>query len=159
MPANPTQPESFGQRCAQRIAEVKRERTIRGEVLTVREVGEIIDAFRTQERIADAIPATTTPVDAIYGAYPRKVAPKKAKKAIVAALASVGHVELLRATQAYAAAVAKWPDKLRFHDGRDTVPHPATWFNRGSYADDPKEWECGGEKAPTKDTTDGYRKF
>jgi hypothetical protein len=46
---------------------------------------------------------------------------------------------LLERTQAYAAAVAKWPAA-----DKQFIPHPATWFNRGSYDDDPKEWQRGG---------------
>jgi len=81
-------------------------------------------------------------IEAIYRAYPRKVGKVAAEKAIANALKVLPYAELLEATQAYAQAVARWTPAQRFtHDGRDTVPHPATWFNRGSYADDRKEWE------------------
>lgn len=45
-------------------------------------------------------------------------------------------------TRAYAAAVALWPE-----EETQFIPHPATWFNRGSYDDDPNEWVKG---KPTK---------
>ena len=35
----------------------------------------------------------------------------------------------------YADATTRWPVA-----DRQFIPHPATWFNRGSYDDDPKEW-------------------
>ena len=44
----------------------------------------------------------------------------------------------------YAEGVAKWPRQYRYTDaGGDLVPHPATWFNRGSYGDDPDTWVMG----------------
>jgi hypothetical protein len=80
----------------------------------------------------------------IYNAYPRKVGKADAIKAIKKAQgytpetcskAQGRYHHLLERTQAYAAATAKWSvDDQRF------IPHPATWFNRGSYHDDPKEW-------------------
>lgn len=86
---------------------------------------------------------TITP-EMIYQAYPRKVGKADALKAIVAAMhkrgcPTMGYSSpaeyMLSCVKQYAAAVAKWPkDEQRF------VPHPATWFNRGSYDDDPKEW-------------------
>lgn len=85
-----------------------------------------------------SLPITeATPAERIYSAYPRKVARKDAMKAIANALAAVPFEKLFAATTAYAEAVAKWtPDeRAKF------VPHPATWFNRESYLDDPKEWE------------------
>lgn len=79
----------------------------------------------------------------IYAAYPRKVAKPAALKAIEKALKAArkedsisGAANLLKAVQAYAEAVSQWPK-----DARQFVPHPATWFNRGSYTDDPSEWE------------------
>lgn len=80
---------------------------------------------------------------AIYKAFPRRVGKKAALKAIKGALATTSAAELLQAVQAFAAAVAKWPAA-----DRKFIPHPATWFNRGSYEDDPKEWERGQPAAP-----------
>jgi len=72
----------------------------------------------------------------IYSAYPRKVAPADALKAIAKAIAKgKAPAHLLERTAAYAAATALWTeDELRF------IPHPATWFNGGRYDDDPKTW-------------------
>lgn len=86
---------------------------------------------------------------AIYEAYPRHVGKIDALRAIEKALKAIGddpawlqigeqepHAYLLDRVQLFAAAVTRWSQ----HD-RQFIPHPATWFNRGSYADDPKEWE------------------
>lgn len=80
--------------------------------------------------------------EAIYEAYPRKTAKQAALKAIEAALATHPADKLLAATQAYAAATALWPEA-----DRKFIPHPATWFNRGSYEDDPATWTRNGQTA------------
>lgn len=73
----------------------------------------------------------------IYAAYPKHVGRKAALKAILAALRDHGAIELLGRTQDFAAAVASWPaEQQRF------IPHPATWFNRGSFDDDPASWQA-----------------
>lgn len=85
-------------------------------------------------------PKSAPTPEEIYAAYPRKEARQDALRAIGKALERCPAEKLLIATQAYAAAVATWiPDDRKF------VPHPATWFNRGSYDDDPTMWE---RKAP-----------
>ena len=85
----------------------------------------------------------------IYALYPRKVAPLAAKRAIMAALKSTPAGELEDATAEYGRAVAGWPFHLRKNkDGVDMVPHPATWFSRGSYNDDRREWYKGRAGAP-----------
>jgi hypothetical protein len=68
----------------------------------------------------------------IYESYPRKVARKSALRAIKNALKKEDHEALLQKTIAYAKA----------REGADPqfTPHPATWFNRESYNDNPKEW-------------------
>lgn len=91
--------------------------------------------------------AAVTPED-IYSAYPRKIGKQAALKAIIKAVkghmgservsVSAGMAEMLRLTRLYAAAVARWPAA-----DKQFIPHPATWFNRGSYEDDPKEWQRG----------------
>jgi hypothetical protein len=97
---------------------------------------------------AAAVPANTpppiTPAE-IYGAYPRKVNRPAAFRAIEKALAAgVPAATLLERTQSYAAAVAGWPAAFRFtREGRDVVPHPATWFNAEGYADDEETWQPG----------------
>jgi hypothetical protein len=78
----------------------------------------------------------------IYAAYPRRVGKQDALKAINAALATYPADKLLAATKAYAEATALWPDK-----DQKFIPHPATWFKRGSYEDDPQTWKRGGTAA------------
>jgi hypothetical protein len=75
------------------------------------------------------------PAEAIYAAYPRKVGRQDAIKAIRTAMKIRPAMDLLRSTNAYADATTRWPVA-----DRQFIPHPATWFNRGSYDDDPKEW-------------------
>jgi uncharacterized protein YdaU (DUF1376 family) len=87
------------------------------------------------------------PVEAIYQAYPRKVGKQAALKAIDKAVEQVAKANgwpirdaqefLFERTQAYARSPAG-------NDGEYT-PHPATWFNRGSYDDDPAEWRRNGD--------------
>ncbi len=73
--------------------------------------------------------------EAIYAAYPRKVGKKAALGMIAKALREVEFARLLERTQAYAKAVESWPEA-----DKGFVPYPATWFNRGSYDDDPQTW-------------------
>jgi hypothetical protein len=80
----------------------------------------------------------------IYEAYPRKTARQDAIKAISKAMQQCPPDKLLTSTQLYADAVAKWEE----YD-RKFVPHPATWYNRGSYEDDPATWVRGEQPANT----------
>jgi len=81
-------------------------------------------------------------IEQIYAAYPRKEAPRDAKKAIAKVLKEgKSGDELLAITARYAAAVATWPK-----GDEKFIPYPATWFNRGSYDDDPATWERNGER-------------
>lgn len=74
----------------------------------------------------------------IYEAYPRRIAPVAARKAIVRVLEkrTINHKELLAAVQRYAKEV-----ELNLASGvlasMYFVPYPATWFNRGSWDDKP----------------------
>ena len=82
--------------------------------------------------------------DRIYLAYPKRIARINAIKAIQALLrAGVDSTHLFDRAAAYAEAVARWPaaDRAKY------VPHPATWFNRGSFDDDPATWERNAEKS------------
>lgn len=85
-------------------------------------------------------------IEAIYQAYPRKKKPKPAKAAILKALRE------LEARGLPPSGFNTWPDWLLWRTrayaaereriikaGRSSVgytPHPATWFNTGSYDDD-----------------------
>ena len=91
----------------------------------------------TQQTLFDA--GTPSAIDAIYKAYPRKVGKIAARKAIAKALKVKSADELIEATRAFAEAVKQWPEA-----DRHFVAHPATWFNRGSYDDDPSEWQRKG---------------
>ena len=84
----------------------------------------------------------------IYQQYPRRVARIAALNAIKKAVAYLVDSEkitalearrkLYKATALYARSPAgQNPDKSK-------IPHPATWYNRGSYLDDPTEWQHGG---------------
>lgn len=79
----------------------------------------------------------------IYEAYPRRQGRAAALKAITKAIDAIkGDLLnprdsdwLLARVKAYAEAVSKWPESEK-----QFIPHPATWFNRGSYDDDPETW-------------------
>jgi hypothetical protein len=76
--------------------------------------------------------------EAIYAIYPKKVGKTAALKAIVKVLKLPGgptELELQATVKAYRDAVAKWDEQ-----DKTFVPHPATWFNQGRYADDPATW-------------------
>jgi hypothetical protein len=81
-------------------------------------------------------------VEAIYEAYPRKIGKAEAAKAIRKALSNLqtaGRSEreaqeyLFRRTQSYASSPAG--------KNGEFTPYPATWFNRGSFDDDEREWQ------------------
>lgn len=79
--------------------------------------------------------ATLTIADGIYALYPRKQGKKDAIKAINGALKTCPKERLTERTQAFALAVQSWSQS-----DKQFIPHPATWFNRGSYDDDPAQW-------------------
>lgn len=83
------------------------------------------------------LPTMEEAAEAIYGLYPRKVAKQSALKAIVKVLKAgkITELALQDRVRAYAAATDKWEKQ-----DRTFIPHPATWFNRGSYEDDPATW-------------------
>jgi hypothetical protein len=66
----------------------------------------------------------------IYESYPRHVGKAAALKAISKALTVVPFETLLLRTQTYCKQVFAEQIEERF------IPHPATWFNRGSYEDE-----------------------
>jgi hypothetical protein len=86
-----------------------------------------------------AIKGSNLPTDdEIYKAYPRKVAPKAAKKAIAAAVRDLAsrvenpRAHLLARTQEYA--------KAKRGADKKFIPYPKTWFNQGRYDDESEEW-------------------
>lgn len=85
----------------------------------------------------------------IYALFPKKVGREDALKAISGALKKHPLDYLLGKTSQFAEAVNSWPSSYRyFQDGGDRCPHPASWFNAGRYADDPKEWRRNGARVP-----------
>lgn len=99
-------------------------------------IADELKRFRNDQKKSD--PQTET----IFNAYPRRIAKAPALVAIKKAVREVGYSELLAKTEEYAKAVGGWSREYRNSGtaGRDIVPHPATWFNRASYHDDPSEW-------------------
>lgn len=94
-----------------------------------------------EAEVSNPNPSAETPrqvdvAEKIYQLYPRKVGKRDAVKAIGFALKNNAAEKLESAVTAYAAAVALWPESER----QQFVPHPATWFNRGSFDDDPAAW-------------------
>ncbi|MDC0088144.1 YdaU family protein [Akkermansiaceae bacterium] len=78
----------------------------------------------------------------IYDAYPRKTAKPAALKAITKALKTMPFDEMLKNVEAFA----------KSRDGEDVnfTPHPATWFNRGSYTDDPESYSVKSIKSNSR---------
>lgn len=87
-------------------------------------------------------------VEAIYKAYPRKVAPAAAMKAIEKACKLIEPKELLQAVQDYEAATSQWPAA-----DRDFIPMPSTWFNQQRWLEDRREWtrKIPGANAPKEE--------
>jgi hypothetical protein len=89
---------------------------------------------------------SSTSVEEIYGAYPRKLAKQAALASIRKAL---DKIETRSNPPADAAAwllgrvlaFAKSPAGNR----GEYTPHPSTWFNQGRYDDDDSEWNRGGD--------------
>lgn len=94
-----------------------------------------------------------TDAERVYAAYPRKVAKADALKAIRKALNALKKANkdiewLIGQVEAYAASPAGKAGHF--------TPHPATWFNRGSYDDDPSEWARGFDQR-TNDNVERLR--
>jgi hypothetical protein len=99
--------------------------------------------FRTKDqgpRTTSLVRFTSDAIESIYEAYPRKVGKGAALRAIEKALKRLDTDDpggyLLQVTKEYAKSPAGNNDNF--------TPLPATWFNRSSYLDDPKEWEKVG---------------
>ncbi len=99
--------------------------------LDITHEGEILE-FSFQESVSGK--PETEPVsrraeaEAIYKAYPRRVAKVDAIKSILKAFKEITPAELLDAVRKYALSCR----------GKDAkfIPHPATWFNGGRWADE-----------------------
>lgn len=79
-------------------------------------------------------------IEAVYRAYPRPKNPEDAKRAIAKLAGRIEFAELLQIVRIYAAA--------RSGQNPDFTPYPATWFNAGSWQEDPATWKqsAGGFK-------------
>lgn len=99
-----------------------------------------LEKNHVKRKEAPADPEINSIALAIYDAYPRHIARADALDAIGKALKKISANELLKKTQEYAAARAGQDDHY--------TPHPATWFNRESYYDDPNAWKSN-TPAPT----------
>lgn len=126
-------------------------------------VRETADKKRTREekrrvREEDSTQDSTPPLppkgevidwpERIYRAYPKKVGKQDALRAIERALKSVDAQALLAIVEAYAEARSTEDPKF--------TPHPATWFNRGSWADDQSTWK---QATRQPDNLAGIREF
>jgi hypothetical protein len=94
-------------------------------------------------------------IERIYAVYPRKEKKPNAIRAIQKAIRNgIKPETLLHLTELYAAAVARWGDSRYTAEGRDIVPHPASWFNAEQFNDDPANWELraktGKKEAPPR---------
>lgn len=142
MAVQPPQPETFPKACSRLIFQARDECLKKGMRITP----EIIERIITEQQAAFSLILSKPVVvdgiaEAIYQAYPRHEGKKAALKAISVAMRGTPSSDLLKTTMEYAAAVKKWPDSFRYtKEGRDLVPHPATWFNEGRFLDDPKAW-------------------
>lgn len=142
-PASTLPPETFLQACS-RLIFIARDDCLKKNSRITRDIiekviGQQVEAFN----LTPARPVlTNTIAETIYAAYPRHIGKKTALKAIGQAMRATPSTELLTKTMQYAKAVSKWSPKDRAY-----IPHPSTWFNRGSYMDDQSEWERGAKKS------------
>lgn len=137
-----TPPETFPQACT-RLIFLARDYCVKsGSCITPQIVERIIQEQTTAFNLIPAKPVLIDGIaEAIYKAYPRHIGKKAALKAIAGAMRGIPSSDLLKLTMEYAKQVTKWSAKER-----EFVPHPSTWFNRGSYLDDQGEWVKGGKK-------------
>lgn len=151
-------PAQLAEEITDAIVAAKASMAARAEPMKVRHVRDAVAGVLAKRWPVEApqldVKATAA-AQAIYAAYPRHEAPKTAQKAILAAMKAIPADALLAKVQAYRAATDRWPAAER----KQFIPLPATWFNRGSYHDDPQVWERGKPAPVMQDTTNGYTKF
>ena len=83
----------------------------------------------------------------IYQAYPLKVGKEDALRAISGALKKREFSYLMAKTTQFGECVSSWPSSYRYtNEGRDLVPHAASWFNAGRYEDAPEAWKRFGAR-------------
>jgi hypothetical protein len=87
------------------------------------------------------IKTSSNKFDEFWSVYPRKVGKRDAERAYVRALKVASSEEIFEGAKRYAAD----PNRTA-----EFTAHPATWLNRGSWADDP---------IPSKSTTNGSQRL
>ncbi len=129
------------------IAACTAKATTLGRKLTSMEIVELaceVHAKASKERKRAGI---LPDAEQVYALYPKKVGKEDALRAISLALKKHDLPYLLDKTNQFRECVESWPSAYRyFQDGGDRCPHPATWFNAGRYADDPREWKRHGAR-------------
>lgn len=152
------QPETFPQACSRLIFEARDACLKKGTRITRDIIERVISEQQAAFHLIPSKPILTDSIaETIYQAYPRHEGKKAALKAISVAMRGTPSSDLLQKTMEYAAAVKKWPESFRYtKQGRDLVPHPATWFNEGRFMDDPKAWE---QQQKTKSEPINYSKI
>jgi hypothetical protein len=93
---------------------------------------------------------TADQVQALYSAYPRKIARGAAMKAIERALRDTDFETLMEAVRVFANSSAGRAGKF--------CPYPSTWFNRRQWEDDRQEWDRPATRKRAFDPTP-YQKF
>jgi hypothetical protein len=125
---------------AKRMADARKSHTPRTEVAQKTHNSAPREEKRREEKTKD--PKTNTPPAAaervtaedVYSAYPRKVGKSDAVRAIESAMRIIDAPTLLAKVREYATSPLVGSSPPRF------IPHPATWFRQGRWADDPVEW-------------------
>ncbi len=93
---------------------------------------------------------TEAQAEALYAAYPRKIARGAAFKAIERALRDTDFETLMEAVRAFAGSSAGRAGKF--------CPYASTWFNRRQWEDDQSEWDRPANRKRAFDPTP-YEKF
>ncbi len=102
--------------------------------------GELFDSGKTEKQKSGKPSKTPdAEIEAIYAAYPRRVAKAAALKAISKATQTIPFAELLEAVTAYARATAGSDPQF--------LPYPATWFNGQRWLDDRTTWKTTTKQA------------
>lgn len=88
---------------------------------------------KEKERVEGTLPALTSEFEQFWAEYPRKIGKKAAQKAFQNARDRPPIDDLLEALRK----AKRSPQWLK--DNGQFIPHPATWLNRGQWADVPTE--------------------
>ena len=131
---------SFIESCTAQAKLLGRKLTF-GEVC---DIAEVTHKGAVRERKRGAI---LPEAEQVYELFPKKVGREDALRAITNALKKHDLAYLLDKTNQFRECVESWPSSYRyFQDGGDRCPHPASFYNAGRYADDPREWKRHGAR-------------